>query len=56
MSELSEEGVDVPVDKGVMVAARSWEANLPLTHGCSFQEVLGARLLTLLKRRHYGSV
>ena len=43
--ELSEEGVDVPVDDGVMVAALSRDANLPFCRGCSFQVVLGARLL-----------
>jgi len=45
VSELSEEGVDVPVDVGVMVAALSRGMNLPFCHGWSFQEVLGTRLL-----------
>jgi len=48
-SELSEEGVDVPVDEGVIVAARSWGTNRPLTCGWSFQDVLGARLLMGIK-------
>ena len=33
VSELSEEGVDVPVDEGVIVAALSRGTNRPLTHG-----------------------
>ena len=44
-SELSEDGVDVPVDEGVIVAARSQGTNLPLTRGWSFQDVFGTRLL-----------
>ena len=46
--ELSVEGVDVPedaeLDEGVIVAARSRDANFPLTLGWSLQEFLGARV------------
>jgi len=49
MRELLVEGVDVPedaaVDEGVMVAALSQSANLPLILGWLIQEVVGARLL-----------
>ena len=41
----------MPVDEGVMVAARSQDANFPLTCGCSFQVVFGARLSSVLKKK-----
>ena len=47
--ELSVEGVDVPedavLDDGVIVAALSLAANLPLTLGWSIHKLLGARML-----------
>jgi hypothetical protein len=49
MMELSVEGVDVPedavLDDGVIVAALSLGANLPLILGWPIQELLGARVL-----------
>jgi hypothetical protein len=49
MMELSVEGVDVPedavLDDGVIVAALSLGANLPLILGWPIQELLDARVL-----------
>jgi hypothetical protein len=49
MMELSVEGVDVPedavLDDGVIAAALSLGANLPLILGWPIQELLGARVL-----------
>jgi len=49
------EGVDVPVDDEVIVAALSCGANLPLTHACSCQEMLGARLICSIEDEVIGN-